>query len=74
MFKGKNLQTSWFSEENLPDSHITITSKGWISNDIALRWLKEVYVPETAHTLNNSQTALWILILDEHGSHVSIEL
>jgi hypothetical protein len=37
MFKGKNPQTSWFSEENLPDWHIASTSKGWTSNDIALR-------------------------------------
>jgi hypothetical protein len=29
MCKGKHLQTSWFSEENIPDWHISTTSKGW---------------------------------------------
>jgi hypothetical protein len=37
MFKGKNLQISWVSEENLPDWHIASTSKGWTLNNIVLR-------------------------------------
>jgi len=34
MFKGKDVQTSWFTTENVPDWLITTTSKGWTWNDI----------------------------------------
>jgi hypothetical protein len=60
MFKGKNLQTSWFSEENIPDWHITSTSKGWTSNDIALHRLKEVVSPEMAHTVLSTMVKLFV--------------
>jgi hypothetical protein len=50
-------------EENIPDWHIATTSKGWTSNDIVLRWLKEIFLPETTHTLCNGQISRRMLIL-----------
>ncbi|PWW78444.1 CENP-B protein, partial [Tuber magnatum] len=47
LFKIKEIQTSWFTANNIPDWLITTTSKGWTSNDIGIRWLKEVFLPET---------------------------
>ena len=40
MFKGKEVQKSWFTAEDIPDRLVTRTKKGWTSNDIGLRWLK----------------------------------
>jgi hypothetical protein len=73
MFKGKDVQTSWFTAEHIPDWLITTTSKGWTSNDIGLRWLKEVFLPETARILQNGRTAHRLLLLDGHGSHATVE-
>jgi hypothetical protein len=44
-----------FKGENLPDWQIASTSKGWTSNNITLRWLKEFFLPEKTHILNNGQ-------------------
>jgi hypothetical protein len=55
----------------MPDWLIATTSKGWTSNDIALRWLKEIFLPETVRKLGNSRIAPRILVLDGHGSHVT---
>ena len=73
MFKEKEVQISWFTAEDIPDWLITTTSKGWTSNNIGLRWLKQVFLPETAHTLSNGQIAYRMLLLDGHGSHATKE-
>jgi len=36
MFKGTDVQTSWFTAEKVPYWLITTTSKDWTSNDIRL--------------------------------------
>jgi DDE superfamily endonuclease/Tc5 transposase DNA-binding domain/helix-turn-helix, Psq domain len=68
IFKGQSLQTSWFVPENVPDFLYTTSNNGWTSNDIGLRWLDEVFLPETE---NNGETRL--LLVDGHGSHTSTE-
>jgi len=73
MFKGKQVQTSWFTAEDIPNWLIRTTLKGWTFNDIGLRWLKEVFLPETACTFSNGRTAHLILLLDGHRSHAMIE-
>ncbi|KAG0132722.1 DDE superfamily endonuclease-domain-containing protein [Tuber indicum] len=73
MFKGKDVQTSWFTAEDIPNWLVTTTSKGWTSNDIGLRWLSEVFLPETARLQPNYRPVHRILLLDGHGSHATIE-
>ena len=73
IFKGKDVQTSWFADDNIPDWLIATSSKGWTANCIALRWLKGIFLPETARTLPNGRLAPRLLVLDGHGSHVNVE-
>jgi DDE superfamily endonuclease/Tc5 transposase DNA-binding domain/helix-turn-helix, Psq domain len=68
IFKGKSIQTSWFVPENVPDFLFTTSENGWTSNSIGLRWLDEIFLPETA---NNGEMRL--LLVDGHGSHTSTE-
>ena len=37
IFKGQNVQTSWFENENLPNWLIATSGKGWTTNEIAMR-------------------------------------
>ena len=73
IFKGQEIQTSWFTEDDIPDWLIATSSKGWTANCIALRWLKEVFLPETARKLPTGRQAPRLLILDGHGSHAHVE-
>ncbi|KAI1007828.1 hypothetical protein K3495_g393 [Podosphaera aphanis] len=68
IFKGKNLQLSWF-EESTPDWTYTTTENGWTSNMTALAWLKEVFLPQTTPEGNRSR----MLLLDGHGSHATVD-
>jgi len=68
IFKGKSIQSTWFTPERIPDFLFTTSENGWTSNDIGLRWLDEVFLPETA---NNGEKRL--LLIDGHGSHISSE-
>ncbi|OCK75852.1 CENP-B protein [Lepidopterella palustris CBS 459.81] len=67
IFKGKEPQSSWF-EEDAPDWVYTTSENGWTLNRIAIGWLQNVFLPETQQG-NQAR----ILILDGHGSHISIE-
>jgi hypothetical protein len=66
IFKGQTLQSSWFRAEDCPDWLYGVSASGWTSNDIGLRWLNEVFLPQTA-TGNETR----ILLVDGHGSHAS---
>ena len=68
IFKGKSLQTSWFTPGKTPEYLYTTSENGWTSNTISLQWLKEVFLPFTQ--CNN---APHLLLLDNHGSHISVE-
>jgi DDE superfamily endonuclease len=54
--------------DNISDFLYTTSNNGWTSNDIGLRWLDEVFLPETE---NNGETRL--LLMDGHGSHTSTQ-
>jgi hypothetical protein len=68
IFKGKDLQSTWFSHDSIPDWLYTTSENGWTSNDIAIRWLNRIFLPQTA-----CGDEARILLLDGHGSHVSID-
>ena len=69
IFKGSkkgSVQTSWFSDE-IPSYEFTSSACGYTTNEISLRWLKEIFLPETA-TLNGETR---LLVLDNQGSHIT---
>jgi hypothetical protein len=69
VFKGANLQSSWFATDEVPDWHYTTSENGWTSNNIGLQWLRNVFIPESRR--DNSRTRL--LIVDGHGSHIGTD-
>lgn len=69
IFKGKALQSTWFSAENVPDWVYTTSENGWTSNNHALNWLQRIFIPETTP----DSPAPRLLVLDGHGSHISVD-
>jgi DDE superfamily endonuclease/Tc5 transposase DNA-binding domain/helix-turn-helix, Psq domain len=65
--KGATLQSSWFPEQP-PDLHYTVSPNAWTSNELALRWLRLVFLPETITTGNYR-----MLLMDGHGSHATVD-
>jgi len=67
IFKGTNLLSTWF-EEDVLDWVYTTLENGWTSNQISYGWLERVFLPETKR-----EGRPRLLLLDGHGSHVSID-
>ncbi|KAI1000311.1 hypothetical protein K3495_g7884 [Podosphaera aphanis] len=68
IFKGKNLQNTWFPSESVPNWFYTTSENGWTSKAIGNEWLKTVFIPAA---FSNDRTKL--LVLDGHGSHTDLE-
>jgi hypothetical protein len=68
IFKGKNVQSSWFHLNDVPDWLFATSINGWTSNDLGMKWLRQIFLPETACAGEKR-----ILLLDGHGSHQTIE-
>ncbi len=73
IFKDKDLQAQWFLQEfqEIAPWHFICSENGWTSNEIAISWLKEVYLPQTTLLLHDESEAR-LLILDGHKSHTSV--
>ena len=73
IFKGKELQNQWFLQEfeKSANWHYITSPKGWTDNQIALAWLRGVYLPETKPA---DESDARLLILDGHNSHVTVSL
>ena len=71
IFKGKDLQGQWFIEEfrNLADWYYICSENGWTSNEITLRWLENVFLPQTTP---DDEGEARLLILDGHKSHTTV--
>jgi hypothetical protein len=70
IFKGQNIQGTWFSDA-APNSWMVATSpKGWTSNSLGLNWLKRHFDPNTKAKARRRHR---LLILDGHGSHLTPE-
>jgi hypothetical protein len=70
IFAGKHVQQQWFpdAEERYADWYFGASPKGWTNDDIAVRWLKGVFVPFT----KPENPEEWrLLILDGHKSHIT---
>jgi hypothetical protein len=70
IFKGKTPQTTWFRHDEVPNWIYTASENGWTSNQIALAWLTDVFIPETKPSGDNEAR---LLILDGHGSHITTD-
>ena len=70
IFKGTNVQNTWFLESNTSDWLYATSAKAWTSNYLAVEWLKQVFLPETAPVEDGGPR---ILLCDGHASHCSIE-
>jgi hypothetical protein len=69
IFRGQYLQSNWFPHSNIPDWYYTTSENGWTSNNIALEWLERIFLVETVPKNSIGR----ILILDGHGSHLSVD-
>jgi hypothetical protein len=66
------IQSSWV-EEIKPEDHSVLVSSsptGWTNNDIGLAWLKQVF---NRFTKAKARRKHRLLILDGHGSHVTMD-
>ncbi|KAJ9298765.1 transcriptional regulator family: Helix-turn-helix [Paecilomyces variotii] len=71
IFKGKTHMQAWYEDPNLPkDWRIEISDNGWTTDKIGIRWLQNVFIPQTAR---RSAGGYRLLILDGHGSHLTPE-
>ena len=69
IFKGKVFIESWF--DGLPkDWRLEVSSNGWTSDQIGLRWLEKLFIPSTS---SRTKGKYRLLILDGHGSHLTAE-
>jgi hypothetical protein len=63
---------TWYQEPSLFNKGYAIarSQNGWTTDEIGLRWLKEMFEP---HSKNHSTGAKRLLILDGHGSHLTAD-
>ena len=75
IFTGASLQGQWFPpgfrlEAEFPDWRYDFSPTGWSNAEIALKWLREVYLVEAKP---RSPSEWRLLVLDEHSSHISVK-
>lgn len=74
IFKGVDLQSQWFEEEVLsiaPEWNVITTKNGWTNNAVGLKWLEQVFLPQTTPS-DDSKARL--IIMDGHGSHTTVSI
>ena len=69
IFKGKVHIEGWYQDSKLPyDWRIEVSSNGWTTDEITLRWLQNLFIPTTTSRTTGRYR---LLILDGHGSHLT---
>jgi hypothetical protein len=74
IFRGRSerLGENWLMDTREEDRYwMAATKKGWTSKEMGLKWLVEVFDPET-HDLPNN--CIQLLLMDGHSSHVTTSL
>ena len=69
IFTGQNAQTTWFEEGDIPDYVYTTSDNAWTSSDIAISWLKDIFLPETTPEADEWR----LLLLDGHKTHIPFD-
>lgn len=71
IFKGSVHIEGWYQESKLSSNwRIEVIPNGWTSDEIGLRWLQKVFIPETSSRMTGRYC---LLVLDGHGSHPTPE-
>jgi hypothetical protein len=71
ILKATNQQAAWYQEPALSkDWWIATSENGWTTDEIGLRWLKEVFEPYSRRYTTGAKR---LLILDGHSSHLTAE-
>ena len=70
IFKGNTLQTSWFPTAEIPDWRYCVSENAFTTNKLGCRWLEEIFLPQTTPATPGAPR---ILLLDNHGSHVTVD-
>jgi len=69
LFKGKVHIEGWYQKPKLPlDSRIEVSPNGWTTDEIGLRWLKNLFIPATTGCMTGKYR---LLVMDGHGSHLT---
>ncbi len=70
IFKGTHIQKQWFEQEFKYPWHFTCSENGWTSNEIALEWLKSVFILQSQP---QDLFDMRLLVVNGHGSHTMDE-
>ncbi|SPO28368.1 uncharacterized protein UTRI_04765 [Ustilago trichophora] len=71
IYRGKNHIQGWYRDHlEAKDWTFATSPNGWTDNDLGLEWLKDCF---NKHTQQKAQGNYRLLILDGHGSHVTLE-
>jgi len=72
IFKGKTVQQQWFPQDLTPfrNWEFTATDNGWTTDEVAVEWLKKIFIPSTQPSSPQEKR---LLIMDGHGSHETID-
>ena len=70
IFEGKVHQSTWYTNALPTDWVIATSENGWTNDIIGLTWLKTVF---HKHTIHRTKGVYRLLILDGHGSHITLE-
>ena len=67
-----NVRSTWVEDIKAGKHEIFVTSSpsGWTNNDIGLAWLEQVF---DRYTKKKARRSYRLLILDGHGSHLTME-
>ncbi|RYP58006.1 hypothetical protein DL769_009155 [Monosporascus sp. CRB-8-3] len=73
IFSGVDVQQQWFpdsDDEAYENWYFTTLENGWTSTEIGLKWLREVFIPNT----KPEDPDEWrLLVIDGHNSHTTEE-
>lgn len=70
IFKGKTVQQQNFPKDLdfLSEWNFTSSEEGWTNDQIALKWLKSVFIPQTKPSKKEEPR---LLVVDGHSSHMT---
>jgi hypothetical protein len=71
IFKAKHVQNQWFIPSETPDWIYSSSQAAFTTNEIGLKWLQEIFIPQTQQNLGKNDWRL--LLLDGHKSHTTPE-
>lgn len=70
IFKGKNMNTRWISDQTPNSWYFATSQNGWTSNNLGLHWLRTIFDPLTYEKAGGRRR---LLIADGHGSHIQAD-